>query len=58
MEHRMQDLKTDGMSRMERVILFVVLVTLIFLLEMVKQDPAKQEQTADFKRAAQTKGGK
>jgi hypothetical protein len=53
----MQDLKTDGMSRMERTILFIVLATILLFIELARQETVKQEQTADFKRMEQTKGG-
>jgi hypothetical protein len=57
MEHRMRNLKTGGMSRLERVVLFIVLATILLFVELARQENAKQEQTADFKRTEQTKGG-
>jgi hypothetical protein len=41
-EYRMWNLKTGGMSMKERVVLFIVLVMLIFLFEMVKQEARQQ----------------
>lgn len=56
-EHRMRNLKTDGMSKLERLILFIVLAALLLFVELARQENVKHKQAADFEPTEQAEGG-
>lgn len=51
----MRNLKIDGLSGLERLILFSILTLIIFLFEMAKSESKTQD--AKSLQAEQTKGG-
>jgi hypothetical protein len=49
----MQDLKTDGMSWMGRLIVFLILTALLVFWEMAKRESGAQQSVADRNEAAE-----